>query len=100
MLIPLQHPSQHASHELDYLYRQQPYGSPAPTADAKDRELFVAVKAMKDDAPRLARVKHQYDRTLAALNRMRKARGRKAIRPYKGSARRLTRRCDGAEPLD
>lgn len=49
-----------------------------PSADEQDQELFAAVTEMKDPAIPLA-VRRQYTETLKALNRMRKARGRKPV---------------------
>lgn len=72
-----------ASWELDYLHERRPVQQ-EPAADTADRALFKAVMQMKDPTHPMT-IRRQYIETLKALNRMRKANGRKPvnIRPQK-----------------
>jgi ribosomal protein L34 len=76
-MLPLPKPNSDAAWELSYLYKSGPAQN-QPPVDESDLELFEAVKSMKD--PKAAvKVRRQHIETHKALNRMRRASGRKII---------------------
>jgi hypothetical protein len=75
--LPLRKPLETAAVELDYLYEPTP-AMATPSADARDRELFAAVKEMKDRGASF-HVRRQYTETLKAMNMMRVANSRRRI---------------------
>jgi hypothetical protein len=76
-LLTLRTPFPSAALELDYLYEPTPALS-TPSADTLDRELFAAVKEMKDPTAPF-HVRRQYTETLNAMNAMRTANSRRRI---------------------
>jgi hypothetical protein len=63
--------------ELNYLYETRP-AHELPPADKSDRELFEAVKSMKDSKAKIE-VRRHYIETHKALNRMRQANNRTPV---------------------
>jgi hypothetical protein len=76
-VLPIQKPFRNATHEVDYLHEPTPMGR-TPSADDQDRTVFQIVKEMEDPAAPL-KIRRQYIETIKALNRMRRAHGRKPV---------------------
>jgi hypothetical protein len=79
--MKLRRPLKGVNYEIDYLHEATAAGH-KPSADEKDRALFGKVALLKNPAwPR--KVLRQYTETFAALNRMRKANGRKGVAAHR-----------------
>jgi hypothetical protein len=80
-LMPLADPTEHASHELEFLHRLNPTGWHHPPPDnshVEDARLWNMVHDMRKSAPSSPEIRVHYDETLAALERMRLRIGRPA----------------------
>jgi hypothetical protein len=90
--LPLKRPSKSVRYELDFLFDVSPSDSNSLEAERLDEALFDHIYRMRDkvriaeankkrvNAPVDGRVLRQYDETIAAMNRMRKSRGRRIVR--------------------
>jgi hypothetical protein len=78
-LMPLLKPSEHASHELEYLHRRNIthwHHPPPDNTDAEDQKLWDAVMFLRSRAPLVESVQQHYIETIAALDAMRQLVGR------------------------
>jgi hypothetical protein len=79
--MKLRRPLKGVNYELDYLYEEGP-ALEKPSADEQDRGLFAKVALLKNPAwPK--KVLRQYAETFAAMNRMRRANGRKGVAAHR-----------------
>lgn len=82
-VLPMEKPSKHAAHELNYLSEPDPTGATDPEKD--DTRIYAGLTILRSElrAPIPARVLEQYDESFALFNRMRKRLGRTELLPPK-----------------